>query len=116
MEISLVMLLLIATGCAIVSAVLVSMCLACCYCLRGRKRNKKIQGNRERILYDVENPCLLKMERCQPLAVDKENDKQKTVASMGDSHFIFDERTVAEKAKIEDNTLVWTNKGQVMLL
>ena len=121
MEISLVYLLLIATVCAVVSAIIVCLCLSCCYCLSGRNKRRKIQG--ERLLYDVESPCLLKMERCQPLAnnddlVDKEKDKlneKKSATLKGDSHFIFDERTVAEKAKNEENTLVWTSKGQVMI-
>ena len=124
MEISLVEFLLIASGCAVFSAITVFLCLSCCYYVRGRRQRKMLQKG-ERILYDIGSPCIVKINRCQPTVVvdsddketaDKTNEiqrKQKLTMTEGESHYMFDERAVAEKAKNEDKTLVWTSKGQV---
>ena len=121
MEISLLHLLLIATGCAIASAivVMVSCLLCCCY---KRRRSERKMGRQERTLYDIGTPCIVKIDKCQPSVTNEVLDSEErgeikenknTICEDEESLYMFDERDVAEKAKNEDVTLLWTNRGQV---
>ena len=126
MELSLTVFLLIAIGCALASAVVVSICFLCCCCLCGQDRQKGWKKQRERVLYDVESPCVVQVRTCQPSrAMDPEDKQLKKVQDKtekknsglgtdgGGSHYMFDERQVAEKARCEQGGLLWTSEGQV---